>query len=172
MPRRTIGNLSVQGSQGRRQWYGCYGHGRTRFFANARARLRQGRRGVLGGCNPPKALETNRKQCAGVQIYSTVRTQSTVQPEHEKKVGVPSARCRRASWSHAFPINQMGQHHVCLRQSPINAFIFKERFVSDVDLSSSRPSFVVLQWTFPRECDFTSGGGKSGRYLELPPLYQ
>ena len=26
--------------QGRRQWYGCYGHGRTRFFANAGARLR------------------------------------------------------------------------------------------------------------------------------------
>ena len=28
----------------------------------------------------------------------------------------------------------------------------------------------MTQWTFPRECDFTSGGGKSTRYLELPPL--
>ena len=44
------------------------------------------------GCNPPKALETHREQCAGVQIYSTVRAQSTVQPEREKKAGVPSAR--------------------------------------------------------------------------------
>ena len=28
----------------------------------------------------------------------------------------------------------------------------------------------VTQWTFPRECDFTSGGGRSARYLELPQL--
>ena len=46
---------------------------------------------------PPKALKTHRKQYAGVQNYSTVRAQSTVRPEHEKKAGVPSARCCRAS---------------------------------------------------------------------------
>ena len=46
--------------------------------------------------------------------------------EREKKAGVSSARCRRASWSHAFSINQirekMGQDHVCLRKSPITLF--------------------------------------------------
>ena len=39
--------------------------------------------GGLWGCNPPKALETHREQCAGVKIYSTLRAQSTVQPERE-----------------------------------------------------------------------------------------
>ena len=34
-------------------------------------------------------METHREQCAKVQIYSTVRAHSTVQPEYEKKVGVP-----------------------------------------------------------------------------------
>ena len=39
--------------------------------------------GGLWGCNPPKALETHREQCAGVKIYSILRAQSTVQPERE-----------------------------------------------------------------------------------------
>ena len=39
--------------------------------------------GGLWGCNPPKALETHREQCAGVKIYSTLGAQSTVQPERE-----------------------------------------------------------------------------------------
>ena len=79
--------------------------------------------GGLWGCNPPKALEIHREHCAGVQIYNTVRAQSTVQPEREKKAGVPiaSVRCRRVSWSHAFPMirdrEKMGQGHVWHRTS-------------------------------------------------------
>ena len=46
--------------------------------------------GSLGGCNPPKALETHCEQCTRVQIYSTVHEQSTIQPECEKKAGVSS----------------------------------------------------------------------------------
>ena len=64
--------------------------GRVGSSASPVLLVSQGRiqRGGLWGCNPPKALETHREQCAGIQIYSTVRAQSTVQPEREKKAGV------------------------------------------------------------------------------------
>ena len=70
-----------------------------------------------------------------------------IQPDHEKKAGVPSARYRRASWSHAFSINgKMGDRITCLRTSPMNVFRNAMNYPSDVDLSSSWPCFVVLHF--------------------------
>ena len=83
-------------------------------YANTGADLGEGGGGGLGGCNLPKVLETNRKQCAGVKIYSAVPAQSTVQPEREKKAGVPSARCRGATLSQSIRSERRWDRITCV----------------------------------------------------------